>query len=63
MVFVVTPVEIDSVGEDEEAGEEEKENFHTIPTAIDEVTVEHVRVFRRGQPVLKNTISTLKNNG
>lgn len=60
MVLVVASVEEDSVGEDEEAGEEEEEHFHPLPPPVHKVPVEHIGVLRRRQSVLKHQVHTDK---
>lgn len=52
-VFVVAAIQEYATRKNYEAGQQQQQHFQALLAAVDEVTVEHVRILRRGQVVLR----------
>lgn len=54
-VLMVATVEVDLCREDDDQRQQQQYHFHRLAAAVHEVPVEHVRIVRRGQPVLQGS--------
>lgn len=52
VVLVVSPVEVDVTGINEQEGEEDEEDLDGVFSSVHKVSIKHVRLFQGGHPVL-----------
>lgn len=60
MVLVVSSVQVHVIGIDEQEPKQDEQDLQGVPASIHKVSVEHIRLLRRRQPVLAVLITLIQ---